>query len=113
MRTWLAWFATFLVLEAYALWPGTRFPTLSQTWRELRDTFPPWLSLTLTAATGAVFVWLIATHWVFSVFDRPGLDRIEVASILLGVVVGLVGGHSSLRRRPKPGDNVDGRQPKV
>lgn len=94
---WLGLVAVGLVAEAFAL--ITNRDTLSSTWFWLRDLLPVPVALLLSAALGALFLWLLSVHWLFAGVDRPGFDLVERAFVTIGAGIGLVGGFLSYKRR--------------
>ena len=105
---WALWFGIgFCLLEVFAL-VNDDFPTLSESWRHARSTWPQWASILLVLGTFAVGFWLLTIHWGFSVFDRAGRWD-DVVSGLVGVMVGvlaLVAERRSRARHPPDGDSL-------
>ena len=96
MRTfWALWFLAFVAGEAWGLLYGG---TLSQNWRELRDTLPDPAALALSVSTFGAVTWLFI-HWAFSYWDRPGLDLVEKAFIAVGALLGAVSFAGSRRNK--------------
>ncbi len=105
---WAIWFGVgFCLAEAYAL-ADDGFPTLSESWRHARTTWPQWASIVLVLATFAVGFWLLTIHWGFAVFDRDG-QWDDVVAAAVGAVVGvlaLVAERRASRRHPGGHDSA-------
>lgn len=93
---WIVWFLAFLALEGYAIRKGK--PTLSATWWWLRDIAPSWVAVIMSAALGATLLWLFTIHWLFTIIDKPGLDRIEVLILIAGAILGGLSGTLAKRK---------------
>ncbi len=93
---WIVLVITFLVLEGYAIRTGKH--TLSATWLWLREIAPTPVAIAMLATLGAVFLWLFAIHWLFTIIDKPGLDRLEITILLLGAILGGISGALAKRK---------------
>ncbi len=47
-------------------------------------------SAALHMGIGALLVWLMAGHWLFSGWDRPGMEPREIVTVVVGAGLGLV-----------------------
>lgn len=95
---WLfLFFILFLPYELYTAITG-RGDTFSETFWWLRDSLPYWMGVLLSMSVGAVLVWLLSVHWLFSGLDRPGLDIFEKVALFVGLVLGAIGAVISRKR---------------
>ena len=94
---WLAWAGFFLIWEAGAI-AFRRWPTLSETWWTITARAPLWLDLLLTGIMAATLFWLTFGHWIARVLDRPGLEPREAATVIAGLVFGVL---AALARRSR------------